>query len=196
MPAGRPRSFDRDAALDAAVLTFWRNGFRDASLDDLAAAAGVSKPSLYAAFGDKEALFAAAVDRYLEVHAAPAAAALAETADGRAAVRAFLAASAAAFTDPDRPPGCLVCAHCAGAAGTSEAAFQRAADADLAVRALLRDRLGRAKADGQLPPAEPIAPLADHFAGVLHGLSAAAKLDRSARALLATVELAMRAWPA
>ena len=195
MPGGRPRSFDRDAALDAALTVFWRNGYRDASLDELTAAMGISKPSLYAAFGDKAALFGEAFDLYLAQEAAPAEALLGGD-DARAAVRAWLAACAARFTDADRPPGCLACAHAAGAGGTDEAALLRAADADLATRTALRNRLVRAKSDGRLPAGEPLAPLTDHFAGVLHGLSAAARLGKSRRDLLAAVDVAMRAWPA
>ena len=192
---GRPRSFDRDAALDAALAVFWRNGYRDASLEELCAAAGVSKPSLYAAFGDKAALFAEAADRYADRFAAPSAALLDSTANGREAVRAFLTDAAERFTDPARPPGCLLCAHAAGAGGTEEDVFQRAADHDAGVRAALRSRLSRAKAAGELPADEPIAPLVDHFAGALHALSAAARLGRSRRSLLAAVEIALRGWP-
>jgi AcrR family transcriptional regulator len=62
---GRPRSFDIDGALDRALRVFWRKGYEGASLSDLTKAVGVNRPSLYAAFGDKEALFRKALDRYL-----------------------------------------------------------------------------------------------------------------------------------
>ena len=60
----RPRSFDPDEALDLARDVFWRNGFQGTSLDDITAATGLAKPSLYAAFGDKNALFLKVLDRY------------------------------------------------------------------------------------------------------------------------------------
>src|ERR1700693_3521049 len=63
---GRPRSFDSDKALDAAMQVFWRKGYEGASLSDLTGAMGINRPSLYAAFGDKEALFRKALDRYAE----------------------------------------------------------------------------------------------------------------------------------
>src|ERR1700682_5422195 len=67
---GRPRSFDIDGALDRALRVFWRKGYEGASLSDLTRAVGVNRPSLYAAFGDKEALFRKALDRYLNGPAA------------------------------------------------------------------------------------------------------------------------------
>src|SRR3979411_1135898 len=60
----RPRSFDPDEALDLARDVFWQKGFQGASLDDITAATGIAKPSLYAAFGDKNALFLKVLDRY------------------------------------------------------------------------------------------------------------------------------------
>jgi len=65
-PVGRPRSFDADRALDRALKVFWRKGYEGASLADLTSAMGINRPSLYAAFGNKEALFRKALDRYAE----------------------------------------------------------------------------------------------------------------------------------
>ncbi|MGW4246403.1 TetR/AcrR family transcriptional regulator, partial [Nocardia sp. NPDC004722] len=66
MPGGRPRSFDADTALDQALEVFWRNGFEGTSLTDLTTATGINKPSLYAAFGNKEQLFGKVLTRYLD----------------------------------------------------------------------------------------------------------------------------------
>ncbi len=63
-PLGRPREFDLDTALERAMLVFWRRGYEGASMSDLTASLGVAKPSLYAAFGNKEQLFRAVLDRY------------------------------------------------------------------------------------------------------------------------------------
>ena len=60
----RPRSFDPDEVLDLARDVFWQKGFQGTSLDDITAATGLAKPSLYAAFGDKNALFLKVLDRY------------------------------------------------------------------------------------------------------------------------------------
>jgi AcrR family transcriptional regulator len=66
MPGGRPRAFDADAALDRALEVFWRQGYEGTALSDLTEAMGINRPSLYAAFGNKEALFAKVLDRYTD----------------------------------------------------------------------------------------------------------------------------------
>ncbi len=70
MPSGRPREFDIDQALDAALNVFWRKGYEGATLPDLTRAMGINRPSLYAAFGNKETLFRKSVERYVEGPAA------------------------------------------------------------------------------------------------------------------------------
>src|ERR687895_845688 len=69
-PAGRPREFDQDEALDTALEVFWRQGYEGTSLGELTVAMGINRPSLYAAFGNKEALFRKALDRYVDGPAA------------------------------------------------------------------------------------------------------------------------------
>ncbi|MFH5804618.1 TetR/AcrR family transcriptional regulator [Alienimonas sp. DA493] len=196
----RPRTFDADAALDAALRVFWARGYRGASLEELTSVSGGSRPSLYAAFGDKQGLFHAALERYEERFVAPTLAALDDEPNGRTAVRAFLVASAERFTDPDQPPGCLIAAHAAGLEeepGESDEAAQRAiAAADARLYDRLRDRLIRAKSDGDLPAGEPPRPLADLYHGVRCALSTQARLGRSERALRAVIDAALRSWPA
>ena len=193
---GRPRSFAPEAALDAALRTFWRRGYHRSSLEDLTAACGVSKPSLYAAFGDKAALFAAALDRYRDRYAAAEFAALAADGEGRAAVRGWLRTAAAGFSDPDRPPGCPVAAHVAGGDPEDDPAFGPAAAHDAAFHAAIRARLSAARSAGELPAEFPVGPLADHLHGTRHALAAAARSGRSERALRAMADAAMAAWPA
>ena len=62
---GRPREFDVEQALDQALEVFWRNGYEGASISELTQAMGISPPSLYAAFGNKEGLFRKTLDRYI-----------------------------------------------------------------------------------------------------------------------------------
>ena len=200
----RPRTFDADAALAAALRVFWSRTYRGASLEELTAVSGGSRPSLYAAFGDKRGLFDAAVRLYHDRFDAPALAALTDEPDGRTAVRAYLSGLARRFTDPDNPPGCLVAVHAAAAEAepadaADEALYAFVLQSDAALHAALRvHRLaadGRAKADGHLPPDVPVGPLADHLHGVRHALSAAARAGRSERALRAMVDVALRCWP-
>src|SRR5919198_5961184 len=87
---GRPRSFDRDAALRAAMLTFWRLGYEGASMAELTKAMGINSPSLYACFGSKEELFRAAVEFYLEGQDRQTWNVLAEEPTARAGIRSML----------------------------------------------------------------------------------------------------------
>ncbi len=108
MPAGRPRSFDPDKALDAAVCTFWKYGYDGASLDALTAAMGINRPSLYAAFGDKAALFESALRRYQTTAWKGMRAALDEAPDAGAAIDGYFAAARRHVAGRGTPRGCLV----------------------------------------------------------------------------------------
>ena len=105
-PSGRPRSFDTGKALDRAVDVFWRKGYEGASLSDLTKAMGINRPSLYAAFGDKEQLFRKVLDRYDAGPASYASAALQEP-TSRAVVEHLLYGTADLLTSPGNPHGCL-----------------------------------------------------------------------------------------
>src|ERR1700692_1987824 len=102
---GRPRSFDVEKALDRALQVFWRKGYEAASLSDLTKAVGVNRPSLYAAFGDKETLFRKALDRYLNGPAAYTQEALKEP-TARAVVERLLRGAADLNTASRNPGGC------------------------------------------------------------------------------------------
>src|SRR6185369_12537216 len=96
MPAerGRPRSFDTETALERATEVFWRHGFQGASLAELTAATGLSKPSLYAAFGDKEALYLRCLQRYAERATAMQNKWLEHEPEARRAIEGFMRATA------------------------------------------------------------------------------------------------------
>src|ERR1700740_2686669 len=103
---GRARSFDKQKALDAALRVFWRKGYEGASLADLTSAMGIEKPSMYAAFGDKEQLFRVVRDHYEKGQANVALAALEEP-TARKVVERLMRVSADAGADPHTPRGCL-----------------------------------------------------------------------------------------
>jgi AcrR family transcriptional regulator len=194
---GRPRNFDPDTALDQALAVFWRNGFQGASMSELTEAMGLSKPSLYAAFGDKEALYLKALERYATRWAARHVEALEHEPDGRQAVRAFLRSAVAMLTDPALPGGCFVVngmADCGGPS-TPEAV-------ELALQKTLREceakvceRLQRAQRDGQLPRKVSAADLASFFYALLAGLGVKAKGGAKRANLYAAIENGMAAWP-
>src|SRR5271170_1976714 len=104
---GRPRSFDADKALDRALQVFWRKGFEGASLADLTKAMGINRPSLYAAFGDKEALFRKVLDRYADGPASYVREALQEP-TARAVMERLLRGAAEISADRHSPRGCLM----------------------------------------------------------------------------------------
>ncbi|MBI3507824.1 MAG: TetR/AcrR family transcriptional regulator [Proteobacteria bacterium] len=108
MPAGRPRGFDPEKALDAAVCTFWKHGYEGASLETLTAAMGINRPSLYSAFGDKAALFEQAVRRYQTKNLAQLAAPLETATDLDAAVTGYFAALHHLVGGRNAARGCLV----------------------------------------------------------------------------------------
>src|SRR6516225_7036799 len=106
MPTGRPRAFDIDKALDRALKVFWRKGYEGASLPELTRAMGINRPSLYAAFGNKEALFRKVLDRYAEGPAAYVREALTEP-TARAVAERLLGGAVDLLSGPRGPRGCL-----------------------------------------------------------------------------------------
>ena len=192
---GRPREFCPEAALDAALGVFWRHGYEGASLSDLTAAMGINRPSLYAAFGNKEELFRRAVDRYAERAGACFAAALAEP-TARAAVERALRETVASVTDCRRPAGCfLVVAAMSGGPASQALLADVAARRRLSTAPAFADRFDRAVAAGELPPGTDTAALAVFFATVLQGVSVQAANGVSRADLDRAVGVALRAWP-
>jgi AcrR family transcriptional regulator len=169
MAMGRPREFDTDQALDRAMEVFWRHGYEGATIAELTGAMGINPPSLYAAFGSKEGLLKAALNRYTErradfmreVLAAPTA---------REAVERMLLQLADAQTDPANPPGCLLVAGgLACGAGAENVPFELAARR-AQTEEQLRERFIRAKHDGDLKPNADPAALARYLSAVIAGM--------------------------
>src|SRR5882762_6887225 len=105
---GRPRGFDRDAALEAAMFLFWRKGFAATSMNDLCDAMGVRSPSLYAAFGSKETLYLEVIERYVQTRGPPIWGRLAGGSKARIGVENFLIAAAEILPKSRaKPPGCM-----------------------------------------------------------------------------------------
>ena len=195
MAKGRPREFDPDEALDKAMMVFWQQGFESASLTDLTEAMGISRPSLYAAFGNKEELFRRALERYVQTGpAAEHRAALAE-ATSRAVVERLLLYAAKSLTDPCHPAGCMAVR---GAFSCGEAE-QSIKDELSAIRctgeAALTERFERAKAEGDLPATSNPAALARYVAALLQGMSVQASGGATREQLLDVAEMALASWP-
>ena len=192
-PRGRPRSFDRDEALERAMEVFWKRGFEGASLNDLTDAMGINPPSLYAAFGDKEHLFLEAVERYQAKRDDECPYADAPTA--REAIEQLLTYAATEFTRACNPRGCLM-VMAATTSSASSARLQAAlARHRAAARAYLKARIDRGLAEGELPRGTDTAALADFYYAIVAGMSLQARDDASRKSLLAIVKAAMHAWP-
>ncbi|WP_433303365.1 TetR/AcrR family transcriptional regulator [Actinoplanes sp. CA-030573] len=188
---GRPRGFDVDAVLDRAVEVFWRQGYEGASLSDLTEAMGINRPSMYAAYGNKEELFRRAVARYAEIDMAYAREALAEP-TARAVIECFLRSNADALTRPGRPAGCL---SIQGGLSTGSDVAPFLAASRLAGERALADRLSRAVDEGDLPPGTDPAALARYVMVVSEGNAVHAAAGVSREELHATVDIALRALP-
>jgi AcrR family transcriptional regulator len=191
---GRPRAFDRDQALDRALDVFWRKGYEGASLCDLTEAMGINPPSLYAAFGNKEELFRKALDRYMEKHAGVLREMLARP-RARDGIAALLSSTADALTDKSSPPGCLLVQGIAGCGDHTQCIRDQLSAKRAANEKTIRERLKRAKAEGELPDdADPRA-LARYVATVTQGMAVQAAGGATRAELRCIAETAMAAWP-
>ena len=194
MSLGRPRAFDLDKALDSALKVFWRKGYEGSSLPDLTEAMGINRPSLYAAFGNKEALFRKAIDRYIEGHANHVGEAL-KLPTARAVVERLLYASIDLITDSRNPRGCFMVQSALACGDTADSVRREMVKRRGAGERLLRERLKRALSEGDLPSGTDPAALARYVFVVLHGMAVQAASGASREELKKVAELAIRAWP-
>ena len=193
---GRPRSFDRDEALERAMELFWRQGYEATSLADLTAAMGINPPSLYAAFGDKEHLFLAAVDRYENLGRGPGAGCILEDEPtARGAIERILRESAIELSKPSQPKGCMLITAATNCSAESAHVQRALADRRAAQKKHLKERIAKGIADGELARGTDAGALADFYATVLTGMSMQSRDGATRKTLLATAEAAMRAWP-
>ncbi|MBT2448162.1 TetR/AcrR family transcriptional regulator [Streptomyces sp. ISL-43] len=190
---GRPRSFDRDAALGKAMFAFWERGYEATSISDLTAACGIGAPSLYAAFGDKRKLFDEAVEAYGGRYGDFGAVALAEEPTARAAVGRMLREAAAVYTDPAHPRGCMVISAAVNTTSDEVAeALRERREANLKT---FERRIGADVAAGVLPAGTDARALARFAGAVLQGMSQQSRDGASREELEAVAETALRAWP-
>lgn len=194
MRSGRPRSFCVDQAADRAMNVFWRKGYEGASLSDLTAAMGINAPSLYAAFGSKEGLFRAVLERYDErrkgfmekVLSAP---------DAFGVAQNYLEGIAEFAADTNggmNPPGCLLVqsGSCSDSAIPEEVARHRAEKEQT-----LRKRFEQAKKDGDLPKSADPTTLARYLSAMANGICMQATAGASAGDLRDIARMALASWP-
>lgn len=194
MAMGRPREFDPDKALDVALHVFWSRGYEGASMADLTEAMGITKPSLYAAFGNKEELFRKALDRYVDGPGGYVQVALAKP-TVREVVEHLLFQAADAVTDPNNPPGCLAVQGALTCGEAAESIKQELMSRRASGEEDLRQRFERAAAEGDLPVGSDPADLARYVSAILQGMAVQAAGGVGRAELRKIADMAMRSWP-
>lgn len=193
---GRPRQFDRDAALAKAMHLFWQNGFEATSLSQLKAELGISAPSFYAAFGSKEALFQETVALYLNSHGTVMDCLWDPRLAPRVAIELALRSSARMQGETGHPSGCMVALGAASAGMPGNAGVIAPLTA-----ARARNRAGilacvqRGVERRELPAATDAAALAGVFESFLLGLSTLARDGATQQAMDEAVTQVMQLWP-
>jgi AcrR family transcriptional regulator len=194
MPSGRTRQFDAEEALDRALEVFWARGYEGATLPELTRAMGINRPSLYAAFGNKEQLFRKALDRYQTGPSSFLTAALKKP-TARAVVEAIFSGFIRMQRDQDIARGCMIVSGALACGEQAEPVRRELAQLRQAAVTALRERFERAVQDGDLPDETDCATLARYTATVLNGLAVQAASGATEKELRLVSSMAMRAWP-
>lgn len=194
VPKGRPREFDVDEALTAALRVFWRRGYEGASMAELTAEMGIAKPSLYAAFGNKEELFKKALDLYEREKMAYMAEALKEP-TSRAMAERLLVGALEMQTSSCDPKGCLGVISSVACGSEASSIRECVIERQQSSRRLLIARLEAFRASGDLPADIDPEALARYMVAVLQGLAVQAGAGASREELQSLVDMAMRTWP-
>ena len=180
--AGRPRSFDRETALILAMERFWRDGYEATTVSKLTAEMGITAPSLYAAFGDKDQLFEDAATCYFDAVSAATERAL-DSPTALDGITELLWNTAAAHTDPATPPGCFMLTE------------PRLAGRRELIRRQIAQRFERGIADGDVPAESSADEVAGFLMAVLGGMSTRARDGGSRAEVEAIVSMALAAIP-
>jgi AcrR family transcriptional regulator len=188
---GRPISFDKDAALEAAMLLFWERGFEGTSMADLTQAMGLNPSSIYAAFGDKHALFSLAVKRYVETRAQYATKALEEPTLERV-VRALFDNTVAFLTTPGHPPTCMTLAGAVGCSVDATAARDILTEIRKQNEDAMRERFVQARKSGELSKDINVDDYTRYLSSILAGLSIQAANGSTKTELKRTSQMALR----
>jgi AcrR family transcriptional regulator len=188
---GRPISFDKDAALEAAMLLFWERGFEGTSMADLTQAMGLSPSSIYAAFGDKQALFSLTVKRYLDTRAQYATDAL-EQLTLEKVIRALFDNTVAFLTMPGHPPSCMTLAGAMGCSVDAAPARDLMTEIRRQNEVAMKERFLQARKSGELSKDVNVDDYTRYLSSILAGLSIQAANGSTKAELKRTAQMALR----
>jgi AcrR family transcriptional regulator len=190
--AGRPREFDIDEALDKAMHLFWEQGYDGTSLAELATVMGITKPSLYAAFNDKQGLFEAALARYSEGPNSFAIRAF-RLPTAKGVVKALLDGAVNVSTCSSGPRGCM---YTQATMANDPEVRDDAAEHTRQGERMLEERFMKAQQTGELPAGTDCSALARYYTTIALGITVRGASGSSRSELREVVEESMRAWPA
>ncbi|WP_175970214.1 TetR/AcrR family transcriptional regulator [Burkholderia sp. BCC0322] len=185
-PRGRPRSFDETGALEKATQVFWSKGYDGVTIDDLVAGMGVGRPSLYAVFGDKRAIFLRVLRGYAERKGASAAKALLSPASLRDSITGFLRYAVESATEKGSARGCLLV--CVAPLVDDPEVRQFLQNAAAGGTALVESRFRDAISAGEIPPDFPVAARATQVTDLARGLTMRAQLGTPRKTLFRDAE--------
>jgi AcrR family transcriptional regulator len=191
---GRPREFCVDEALSAALRVFWTRGYEGASLTELTEAMGITRPSLYAAFGNKESLFRKALDLYEREKLAYVIEALAEP-TARMVAETLLNGSAEMFSNPSEPRGCLGVISSVACGAEAESIREEVLRRRASSQAAMLRRFEAAEAAGELPPGMTAAAMVQFLGAVTQGMAVQAGAGASREDLKQLVRTTLQLWP-
>lgn len=191
---GRPRQFDHDEALDAALSVFWQKGYEGTSLEDLTAATGVARPGLYAAFGNKEGLFRKVLDRYESKYLGFMTESLNEPTSLKVAEH-LLRGSLNLHTLSATHLGCLGLNGALACSDEAEVIRRELVRRRAGTQLGLRRRLERAQEEGDLPASVSPAALASYVMAISQGMAVQAKAGATRKALEGLMQQVLDMWP-
>jgi TetR/AcrR family transcriptional repressor of nem operon len=189
----RPKEFERDVVLDRAMQVFWSRGYEATSIQHLVDRMGIQRGSLYDTFGDKRALFFAAINRYDQVVTAKLVAVLEDPGSGKDAIRRFFRLKVEAALERGRPRGCLVTNSAAELGARDRGAASRVATALTKIEAAFHRAVVRAQKTGEIDPARNPRALARFLTSSAQGLSVMAKASPDRAVLGDIVKVILKA---
>jgi AcrR family transcriptional regulator len=191
---GRPREFDVDDALVAALRVFWSKGYEGASMTDLTEAMGITRPSLYAAFGNKEQLFRKALDLYEREKLCYVGQAM-EAPTAKGVAERMLVGSMINQTSGEDPKGCLGVISSVACGAEADCIRQEVLERSKIAHEALIDRMRRAVDEGDFDaPVDPEI-IANYLKAILQGMSVQAGAGATREDLQRLVDMTLAVWP-